>query len=291
MKGKNQQAILITAYKDYTYLEHLIENIYRYFDVYIHIDKKSYEISKNNIQQLKAKYHCCVISKYDIKWGSINHVYAIIELLKMASKFEYVYYHIITGEDIPTRPCQEILYRFRNDEKIYIAMNETKDTIWEERYKYYYLLKNKDLRKKINGRINQMIITAQKKAGISRKKIGKESNIYKGYVYGSLPHKAVKYILSYISVYPEFLKDLSYCYIPEEFFFQTILENSELREKIVPNCLRYSVWKSKHGSNPGYLDEEDIDKIDCDDYIFARKVNFKYSTNLIAILDKRWLKN
>lgn len=283
----HKQAIIITVYKNWEYLEKLVRMLYLEFDIYIHVDKKSKEIQNNEITILETKYKCNVIKKYEICWGGINHLYAVIDLLKLAIKRSYLYYHIISGEDIPVCSKKDMLARFSNDDMIYITLNET-TTMWNERYKYYYFLKNKDLRIRKYKWTNNLLLLIQKVCKICRNHIGQERHIYKGYLYSSLPYYAVEYVLEYIAQNNDFLKDLSYCLIPEEFFFQTILGNSQYRDKIAKKCLRYSVWEYKHGSIPGYLDENDIKQIDEGDFVFARKVNFKYSDKLIEILDERW---
>lgn len=63
--------------------------------MYVHVDEKSSIVES----QLDNKVY--VIKKYKINWGSINHLLAIIELLKIAFEKtrEEAYFHIITGQD------------------------------------------------------------------------------------------------------------------------------------------------------------------------------------------------
>lgn len=73
------QAILITAYKNFDYLCSLAENLVDNFDVYIHIDKKSKE-RKSIIEKLQLM-GCYAVSSYSINWGSFNHIRAVIKLM------------------------------------------------------------------------------------------------------------------------------------------------------------------------------------------------------------------
>lgn len=123
-----------------------------------------------------------------------------------------------------------------------------------------------------------------KKLKINRKKIGEFNEIYKGYFYSSLPHDAVKYTLEYIKTNRDFMHSLALTFIPEELFFQTILLNLPLKERVANDCLRYSIWKEKNGSYPGYLDDDDIQPILESNCVFARKVNTTHSSNLIDTL-------
>ena len=74
------QAILITAYKDFEYLDYLInslrdEEVY----IYIHVDKRYYHLW--NLEKYDNNSHIKIISTRKIVWGSIEHVYAIIDLI------------------------------------------------------------------------------------------------------------------------------------------------------------------------------------------------------------------
>ena len=283
---KFDQAVLITAYKNFDYLESLVSNLSKFFSVYIHIDTTSTEIKDREINYLNEKYECNCFAKYKCCWGGYNNLLAYIELLRVSHFNHHSYYHIISGEDIPVKPHSYFKEFFSNNNKIYISLNKANGNTWEERYKYYYPLVNKDPHKRINRRINSTLIYLQKLLKVNRMRIGQEKDIYKGYVFGSLPDDAVHYVLNYVDNNPIFLKDLSKTFIPEEFFFQTILGNSDYKPRIASDCLRYSVWEYKNGSIPGYLDMTDYSEICENNYLFARKVSYKTSKELINKLNK-----
>ena len=286
--GRNEHAILISAYKNFQYLENLIEKISKNFDVYVHVDKSSKEIKHEQIVYLENKYHCKCWAKYSCCWGGYNVLLAYIDLLKESHKKKYRYYHIISGEDIPVKSASEIYDFFKNNNQIYMSIHDASKRVLKERYKYWYFLKNRDLRIQPWKLLNHISIYIQKSLKIERKRIGSETHIYKGYVYCSLPEDAVKYVIDYIEKNSDFMKDISQCFIMEELFFQTILGNSPLKDRISGECLRYSVWEYKHGSIPGYLDESDIHSIEIGNYIFARKVNYIYSEKLIQEMDRKY---
>ena len=273
-----KQAILITAYKNFEYLYNLTEKLICNFDVYIHIDKKAHN-RKFVIEKLQS-IGCVAFSSYSINWGAYNHVRAIIKLLKISSMNDYSYYHIISGEDIPIKPFSYFIDFFNENNKIYIEYDRSEQ--WESRYKWYYPFVNMNARSLIYRKIlNPISLCLQKALKVNRKRIGEFNQIYKGLAYCSLPYDAVSYMLNYIKCNKKFLFSLAQTYIPEEFFFQTIFLNSPLKERVAKKCLRYSVWEVKNGSNPGYLDDDDIPAIMNSDCVFARKVNYQYSSNLI----------
>ena len=258
----------------------MAHKLIEFSDVYIHVDSKSKNINEEEIAILRG-LGCFVEKKYKIYWGSFNHVLAIIDLLKASIKKRYTYYHIISGEDLLVVQSKDFLDKFESNNKIYIACNKVDNNDIIKRYSYYYLFSKKNPFSKLWSRLNKLSLNVQSLLKVNRNWIGNEKSIYKGYVYCSLPHDAAVYVIDYCSANPNYLKDLSLCYIPEEFFFQTILMNSLFSKRIENNCLRYSIWEEKHGSIPGYLDINDLKKITSKDYIFARKVNLLYSYELI----------
>lgn len=237
-----KQAILITAYKNFDYLCALTEKLVENFDVYVHIDKKSKE-HKSIIEKLQFM-GCYAISSYSINWGSFNHIRAVIKLMKKSSTKCYLYYHIITGEDVPTKSVSYFNAFFNDNDKIYIEYVNNSE--WETRYKWYYPFYNINPRSRIYYQVlSPFSLGLQKKLKINRKRIGEFKEIYKGLFYSSLPHDAVKYTLEYIKKNRNFMYSLALTFIPEEFFFQTILLNSPLKDRVVNDCLRYSIWEEK----------------------------------------------
>lgn len=268
------QAILITAYKNKTYLKKVINFFASKYKVYVHLDKKS-SIEK---KELKINDNVIVIKEYKINWGGINHLYAILELLKLAlSDSDISYIHIISGQDIPVRPLADFDF-FENNKKIFMECNNVED-IPNPKIKYRYtigtLFPNTDNRKKW-----VQIINFFHNLGFRKHKIDQFAEIYKGLVWSSIPAEVGKYVLNYCEK-NDFVKEWKRVSIPEEFFFQTILKNSKYTAQIVNNNLRYNDWHFRNGSNPAILDSSDISKIENGNYYFARKIDEKISKDLI----------
>ena len=233
-----KHAALITAYKNFSYLEALVKKLSPHFSVYIHIDKSSTEIDAQKMTYLEETYGCRCFAKYVCCWAGFNNLLAYVELLRIAHANHHEYYHILSGEDLPVRTYAEIEQFFQGNDKIYISFHQAKDALWEERY---YIFVNKDPHKRLYATLNKLSIGVQKLIGIRRTRIGSETQMYKGYIFGSLPHDAVAYVVQYVDANPAFMKDLATTFISEEFFLQTILGNSPYKDRIAHNCLRYSV--------------------------------------------------
>jgi hypothetical protein len=87
-----------------------------------------------------------------------------------------------------------------------------------------------------------------------------------------MPRDAAAYITKYVAGHGAFWKDLGWCQVPEEFFFQTIFMNSkEWRSHVENRELRYMDWTKGDGASPSYLTEKDYDAVRDSGCVFARK--------------------
>ena len=96
-----KHAFIITAYCDFEALCRQLTEYAAYFDCYVHIDKKS-RVPAELMQKLKEIPNVRLIQKYKINWGGVQHVYAILSLLRMAeaSGKNYGYYHIMSANSL-----------------------------------------------------------------------------------------------------------------------------------------------------------------------------------------------
>lgn len=277
------QAFLITAYKNQEQLIKLIQSLNENALVFVHIDKKSTELSLDALQNLQLK-NTHIISKYNIPWGGYTHLLAILTLFRMALADERVHYiHTISGQDIRIKTWEHIEKRFATCDNIYMTCFDSKD-----------------LPKKIKQRYTQRIVTSrgthisglvdkmntfyqklQKKLHLSWNTIQPFDDVYKGVIWCSMPRKAAEYAIEFSKKNPIFLRTLKHVSLPEEFFFQTIFMMSDYRQYVVRENLRYTDWTKRNGSKPAILDETDFQKVIESDCIFARKIDDTISKDLI----------
>jgi len=86
------------------------------------------------------------------------------------------------------------------------------------------------------------------------------------------------------------LKRLRFTFCADEIYFQTILMNSPLKDKIVNNNLRFIDWTRRNGNFPANLDESDFHSLKNSDKIFARKFEFPISEKLKRLIKENILK-
>lgn len=276
---QNKVGYLITAYKDFDAVYGLASLLSEKDEVFIHVDKKSKEIGRAELDKLNALPRCHAVSVYTIAWGGYTHVQALLVLMGMAAAREDVsYLHFLTGEDFPVLAPDRLHERFVGDGHIYLSYIEEKDfnPAVQKRCYYYNLFQNKNVKNPFLWQLQDLTVKVQKLLGIRRKALGEFEEIYKGLVYISMPIAAARDILEYVRNHPEYEKALYCCQIPEEFFFHTLLLNEKFcdgrwKSCIVDRELRYMNWTGGDGGSPAYLDEEDYGEIAAGDYCFARK--------------------
>ena len=283
------QAFLITAYKNKEQLIRLVSTLQKEGLVYVHIDKKSTEISVKEMRALQFE-NATFFSKYRIPWGGYAHLLAAIDMVKMALKDSRVtYMHILSGQDQLTVSWEELHKRFDACEQIYMSIQprEAFNDIVRERFEHRLISTRVVPFQKQLDKWNKKYKKYQKKKGLKWDGIAPFKDLYKGMLWVSMPRQAAQYCIDFTRKHKEFMRELSHVHIPEEFFFQTILANSPMKEKIEKDNLRYTIWERKNGSSPAILDETDYDAIVASDCIFARKIDSEISAKLVEKLEKR----
>lgn len=184
------QSIIITAYKDPLQLRKLVLKLNQNFAIYIHIDKRSKEFTAKFLDELSILQNVKVISKYKISWGSINHLYAVLECMNMVIADGNIgYVHVISGQDYPIRAYAEFEKKFTDESKeIYMSMQGQElfnDSI-RERCEQYFMFPYFDYKKEWTKRLNGFTNRLQRKLGIHRKHWGDYKKLYKGMIWVSL---------------------------------------------------------------------------------------------------------
>ncbi|MDO5636031.1 MAG: beta-1,6-N-acetylglucosaminyltransferase, partial [Myroides sp.] len=196
------------------------------------------------------------------------------------------YFHLISGQDFPTKSVDYYL----NSNENFLQFEPLPTVNWNgngglNRYNYYNIFDCISLKNKSRlFKLNNGFIKIQKLLKISRKSLNEDfKTIYGGGTWWSLTREAVEYVAlnKNSDIY---LKRMRYCFCSEEIYFQSILLNSNLKQTIQNNNLRYIDWHSKRGGIPSFLDQTDFDEIVTNDYLFARKLNDKSSEQLKRML-------
>lgn len=291
-----KQAILITAYRDEANLIRLLRHFSdgdatEHFRIFVHIDKKSRELSKNRIDALNIP-NAEVISRYSVCWGSIRHIYAVLDLMRMMLRYEDVSYaHVISGSDLAVHPASWFVKRFSSDPET--RLNAGKFRMLDRGNKFdwycrYWLPSTWNHRNRFVLLANVALLKLQKAFGVARRRLGgiDREKIFYSHIWASYPHGACRRIVDFAESNPAFLRALNLTTVPEEVFFATAIAGTKYESKPSVRYLRYSDWDPSRGATvPAVLDARDYPKIMSGEFAFARKVDSVKSAELFQLVD------
>ncbi len=257
----------------------------------IHVDLKS-EIEDFKALTKSIKNIHYIKERYNVGWGSFNMVKATLALIKelMNQNLKYSHAHLLSGEDILIKPISKLNNFFsENSDTSYIDYFILPCKYWPQGglpklTKYYFknCKKHNNLLKRILFKafelfVNHIVVQI---FPFLKKRLDKNLNYYGGSQWWSLTKESIHYLYNYIQDNPSYCKFFKYSHIPDEIFFQTILLNSELKPKVVSTNKRYIDWSHPEKGMPAVLEINDFEILTKTDSFFARKVDFKTSSQL-----------
>lgn len=279
-------AILILAHNKPKQLAYLL-SLLKHPDVgvFLHLDKRSDQKAFETAfiaYNVKPRY---ITQKEHIIYSSIRYIYASLDLMREAYRQNYEYYCLISGQDLPLKPIEDIISFFEaNKERNYIEYKafpvERLPYGGATRYEYYNYLIGEKMEtlfpwKKIThnmsfqGKILNFLLSIRSGFKYHRT-YPLQMDPYYSSQWWNINRNAMQVLLNFADKNPGFLGYHKHALHPEEMFFQTILLNQpELQ--IVNDNLRYIEWKAGN-KHPEQLQINHLDKISLQtDAIFARK--------------------
>ena len=266
---------LIAAHKNQNQFMRLINHLKKDFDIYVHIDKKC-KLDIKSFDNVK------IYKNIKVYHGGVSQVVATLFLMREAYKNHYERYVFISGQDVPLKNNKEIIEFFEANKKEFTSFENIKsnDGMYKEmsfRLNAYNF-----------GKIYRKLLSRNMREKISNFQPIKRTtpdNIYYGSSWWNLTNNAIKYILDYVEKNPEYLRRFNYTWGSDEFFFQSILMNSEFKDNCVNDCLRYIIWGIGTPINLQMKNYDDI-KNNIKDNLFARKFDENVDNDIIDKLYK-----
>lgn len=262
---------------------------------FIHVDKKTpLNIFKQMTDGLQFSENVYFLKRHNCYWGDFGHVEAslqgIEELLKRDIYFDYAV--LLTGQDYPLKKNDDIETFFeKNNDYSFIKYASPPDKNWVgDRLEYWhYHIFGKHIRFPMDAQSGKFIIL---KKLLNLPFSGKRESppgldLYGGSSYWNLSREAIYYISDYVDRNPDFVRFFRRTYISDEFFFQTILLNSHLKEKIVNDDLRHIDWSGRYGAYPTIFRKDDFNELRSSSKLFARKFDSSVDSDVLDMLDEK----
>jgi hypothetical protein len=276
-------AYIISAYKYPQQLLRLINRLNTdktYF--LIHIDRKTHqEIYLQIVQVLSKNSNVFFLKRHDCYWGDYGHVLASIKgiqaIFKLNINCDYI--KLLTGQDYPIKSNIKIQNFLRN------ANNNSFVNFFPLPHDQWVM----------NGGLNRLeywwnVRIFHKRFNFNRvkRKLPKSFKPFGGSSYWLFSRECAEYINNFVNINKNFVKFFRNVYIPDELFFQTILMNSPLKEKIINNDLLYTDWSS-NGASPDILCKTHFHELTQSSCLFARKFDETQDSEILDLIDKHLL--
>ena len=280
--GNQKHAYLIMAHNNFEQLKTLIALLDDpRNDIYLHVDKKAKDFCPDSIKTERAGLH--LVEPVRVTWGGHSQIRCEMRLFKAAAGGHYLYYHLLSGVDLPIKTQDEIHAFFRehageNFMEIDEKEMETRDFV--SRTCYYHLFRN------ITGKskkpwmraltlLEKLTLAAQKALGVRRKEL---VPLCKGANWVSITDELLQWIVGQEEVIQ---KQFSYSVCADEVFLQSVAMASPYRDSIVKNYYRAIDWER---GSPYTYRREDVPALLSSPAFFARKFDAAVDPEAIRLV-------
>jgi core-2/I-Branching enzyme len=273
-------AYIISAYRNLGQTARLVRRLERSDAVFlVHVDKKTdaYEYAALEAS-LEGLPSVRFLDRHTCHWGGFGHVRATLkgidELLGSSVPFDYAI--LLTGQDYPIKPNDYIDGFFeRHRPQSFMLSEPLPSASWSprgglDRIEHWHL--------RAYGHHLRWPFKRTFPAGL--RPCG-------GGAYWSLSRECIEHVARFVAERPDVVSFFKHVDIPDEIFFQTILMNSELRESIVSDNLRYIDWT--RGRRPAILETRDFEALRASPKLFARKFDVDQDEEVLDLIDRHLL--
>lgn len=287
--AETRHAYLVFAHQNPAQLETLLRLIdHPQNDIFLHLDPLAHDFNRARLQATVRQGTLRVYSIQHCGWGSETLIDGILALLAEASQTEHLYYHLLSGMDLPLRPQAEIQAFFEAEpgrEWIDFGAETISPALLADRLKTYHLFQNRREIDPILKPLDRALLRAQSLFGVDRLK-GSGMTFQKGSLWFSVTHGFSRYCVEHANEYRRYFR-FSKC--GDELFFQTLLLHSPFFQNRAVSTynddratMRFIDWDSGDGSSPYVFRSEDFERIMLSGMLFARKFDESVDEGVIA---------
>ena len=251
-------------------------------DCWVHIDRK---FDTPDFRQVLSSENIFYVSpNINVGWGCYNTVEAMLLGMEhiIAAKENYDYINFLSGQDYVLQPPAVFFnYLKANDGLEFIGIQPCEVSIDNIiRLKKYhfndYSFFGKNLLERFINKISPY------------RKFPYPYEVKKGPQWMTITKNAATYIVDFVAKNPRYVNYFRKVHIPDEFFFHTILFNSEFKHKIKDGVFHYTDW-SENKAHPRLLTINDRQNILASDYFFSRKFDATIDATILDLIDKEKL--
>lgn len=287
---KKRTAFILQVHKNpnqiNTFIKQIIDN--KYADIYIHIDQKYYSDISNRI--IKGDNIFILKNSIKVSWGDISQVDATLLLLQEVYKsgvdYDFICYR--SGQDLIVRNNFKNFLQ-ANLDKVFMSYREIniKDSVASfQRLNWF-----KSMRKQHSTyhpfKIGRRLLIDLYGLGINlrpnKNSLPNNYSLYHGSSWFTIPMLVLNYIIEFLEENPWYYKAFENALCPDEWFFQTLILNSNYKNFVENDNLIYIEWGTtlENRNSPINLSEEHIANIESSTCFFARKFDESFNNKVI----------
>lgn len=282
-----RHAYLVLAHKNPAQLNVLTTLLHSEHAVtHVHVDAKYSQIAN----ELTPRENLHVVSRYPVVWGGFGMVRATLWLMELALQDpDCAFMHLLSGHCLPLWPEPQLRARF---ETLHNSVSPTRQWMdcrpfpipglfmeGMDRLLVHYPLEYQGrFRGKKADLIHNYKLAVMANPALHRSLEGLPAP-HHGSQWFSITRQFALYVLDYVDTHPEVMTFFEHSLIPDEMFFQTVLQTSPFA--IAPSRDNWRYLEAAHGGSYPLQDEELVAAWDsgCG---FARKFNMRDAQPVFA---------
>ena len=270
-------AYIVSAYKLPAQLERLLRRLDAAGATFaVHVDRKTSRATWGEMVSRCRDLDIVWLSRHRSQWGGFGHVRATLKGIDhiVGNDIPFDYAVLLTGQDYPLRPPVEIASHLgATNGRSFMRHLPLPWAPWGARGGL--------------DRIEDWHVITYRRLHLAlplRRRIPGGLDPYGGSAYWCLSRTLIHFVHGYLRQNPDYVRFFEHVFVPDELFFQTIIMNSQLRDTIDNDDLRYLDWTREPA--PAVLTLADLPAILGSGQLFARKFDETVDSSVLDALDR-----
>jgi len=269
-------AYIVSAYKLPAQLERLLRRLDAPgVSFCVHVDRKTRRAVHDEMLARTRDLEVEFLPRHRSHWGGFGHVRATLKgidhLVDNDVPFEYAV--LLTGQDYPLRSPAAIA------EFLGAANGRSFMSHWPVPFPGWGDRGGLD-------RIEDWHVITYRRVHLAvplRRALPLGLEPYGGSPYWCLSRRLVDFVHGFVHANPRFVRFFEHVFVPDELFFQTIVMNSELRDSVENDNMRFIDWSREPA--PTVLTRDDLPTVLSSQKLFARKFDATVDAEVLDLLD------
>lgn len=227
----NRHAYLILVHTNPCQIRNLLKCLdNQYNDIYVHIDGNS-AIMPSDLEGVCSKSPVTFVPSVSVRWGGVSILRAELNLLSVATQIPHLYYHLISGQDMPIK-SQNFIHKFFEEHTGLEFVESNVPTAHTLRRVIYPTLFPEGSGRFYTNLLNHIGKFVCKVLGM---KINTQVQFYQGSQWFSITHNFATFIVEHHQWMEQVFTRTTLC---DEFLIPTLLQMSPYHSNRVDDNLR-----------------------------------------------------